>query len=385
MCGTKLTIATVAVAAACVHAQPAYTWEAFNLNVPDRHFSEATGISEIGPSGNVGILDIPEVIGAAVWHGGPGAWTPFREPDRVYGPSILGADAHTQGGWDDPVHWAEATLWFGSRRSRVNLHPGADHPNFLSSQVLDVSGTMAVGTVYDTQGGGRRRAMVWVAGNDPEFVVLAPHPSASSAAWATDGRWQGGHQFYEAVIWKGTPESRVVMNPPGYHSASIQGMAYVDGVGTQVGVGSTRLDSGRVREHALLWHDTPESYIVMHPSHVPEEWSVMRDTTGSIHCGVVDNEAGIWFGDDPDSFFSLHGFVPPQGRGPSEAYDVDVYNGVIYVVGMVTVNVNGQMHNHAYMWVGTPTGGLDGPGRSPIDRAGPGGAPTGPARGPARR
>ncbi|MDL1905387.1 hypothetical protein FBT69_11350 [Synechococcales cyanobacterium CNB] len=57
-----------------------------------------------------------------------------------------------------------------------------------------------------------------------------------------------------------------------------------------------------LRDHAILWRDTPESWIDMHPSFHPNKNSYMFATTGDLHVGRSSGRAGIWFGDDPDSF-----------------------------------------------------------------------------------
>lgn len=206
---------------------------------------------------------------------------------------------------------------------------------------------MAVGSASI---GGRRHAAVWTPGS---FVDLhnGPH-NGSSSAFATDGRWQGGDSGLNAVIWKGTPESMIVMDPPGFGGCVLLGMARrADGVGTQVGSGLTRDDFGNVRDHALLWHDTPESWIDMHPSFHPAKNSYMWGTTGDIHCGQSNGRAGLWFGDDPDSFYDLHQYIDPPPPGASRAIDIDIYDGKIYIAGRATYE-NGR--THAVVWIGTP-------------------------------
>jgi hypothetical protein len=156
----------------------------------------------------------------------------------------------------------------------------------------------------------------------------------------------------KAALWKGTPESFVRMGPGDYLDGLIRGMA----PGTQVGTYS----DGTVV--AALWHDTPESWVRMSPS-----WATsakLYATIGDMHVGYAGHPsgrggAGIWYGDDPESFFDLHRFVPAQyADNGSTAFDIDTKDGNIYIAG--TVNI--QYVAHAFLWVGVPLDTGDGGG-----------------------
>ena len=285
--------------------------------------------------------------------GSEAMWVLYRQTEWIYVPEILGADENAQGGGYVSDRFFEAALWFGTRDSVLNIHPGDP---YIASEVYDVCGDMAAGYAGI---GGKRHAVVWIAGDPPVMVDLHNGPQNwNSEARATDGRWQGGTVGYDTVIWKGTPESMVVMTPPDYCCGPIDGMALnPDGVGTQVGTLLTRDQFDNIRDHAVLWHDTPESWIDMHPPSSPGTNSYMWGTTGSIHCGQVSGRAGIWFGDDPDSFLDIHQFIDPPPTGASRAVDIDVYDGKIHIAGRATYEIDGQVQTHAIVWIGTPDGG----------------------------
>lgn len=295
-------------------AQPSYTWQAYDMHSAVGWRSEGLGISRDGAAGDFRWKDKPEFSGASLWMGSEAMWLLLNESeDSIYLPGIHGADADKQCGYDTVDGLTYAALWFGTRDSVVHLHPGDP---YYTSEVRDVSGDMAVGNVSIR---GKDHAAVWTAGDPPVMVDLHYGSANSSYARATDGRWQGGNSGLNAVIWKGTPESMVLMNPtePGLYV--LVGMALnPDGVGTQVGTGIIRDQFDNIRDHAVLWHDTPESWIDMHPPSSPGTNSHMWGTTGGVHCGEVAGRAGIWFGDDPDSFLDIHQFIDPRRPGPRE-------------------------------------------------------------------
>ncbi|MFG0243308.1 MAG: hypothetical protein ACF8R9_11040 [Phycisphaerales bacterium JB054] len=336
-------------------AQPHYTWQVYDMHSAGARDSEGFGVSRAGASGNIGWSIQPERSGASLWMGSEAMWLLLAEEESIYLPGIRGADADKQCGYDTPDDRAFAALWFGTRDSVVHLHPG--DPYYVS-EVRDVFGDMAVGNAALR---GRDHAAVWTAGDPPVMVDLHYGSANNSYARATDGRWQGGSSGLSAVLWKGTPESMVVMEPPGYCCGPINGMALnPDGTGTQVGTLMTRDQFDNLRDHAVLWHDTPESWIDMHPPSSPGTNSYMWGTTGTIHCGQVSGRARIWFGDDPDSFLDIHQFIDPPPTGASRAVDIDVYDGQIHIAGRATYEIDGRVVTHAIVWIGTPEGGRPG-------------------------
>ncbi len=350
--------AITALLCTTTHAQPEYTWQVYDMHSFGATSSEALGMSRAGAAGDISWHLQPEIAGASLWMGSEAMWLLLHDAENtIYLPAIRGADASKQCGRDTVDNLTYAALWFGTRGS-VLLHPGDP---YSISEIRDVSGDMAVGNASIR---GRRHAAVWTTDPLPLMIDLHNGPqNANSTARATDGRWQGGYSSPNAVLWKGTPESMVIMDPPApYCCGGISGMAIAEGadVGTQVGTMLTRDDFDEIRDHAILWHDTPESWIDMHPSFHPRKNSYMWGTTGDIHCGQVNGHAGIWFGDDPDSYVDLHQFIDPPPQGASRAVDIDIYDGIVYIAGRGTYEVDGRVGTHALVWVGTPDGGKPG-------------------------
>ncbi|MCC7389669.1 MAG: hypothetical protein IT431_12970 [Phycisphaerales bacterium] len=334
----------------CDAGQPdGYQWFGIWLHPAQAYRSQASAADGAVPSGQVDV----DGAEAAVW---PEWTTEFVSllPDGAARAAVEGADGGYQAGFVIvAVNEAYPALWQGSAESVVDMTPEGP---YIGSSLYGRRGVQTVGYAYHRTDGSH--AAVWL-NNDPDQFVDLHHASADwSSAHATDGQWQGGEAAFlgfglRAALWKGTPQSFLVMGPADYRDGLIRGMA----PGTQVG---TYTD---LTTRAVLWHDTPESWVRMTPS-----WSYsarLYATTGDMHVGWSDRtgvysaHAGVWFGDDPDSFFDLHPFVPPEyADAGSTAYDIDTKDGNIYIAG--SVNSGGQ--GHAFLWVGVPLDTGDGGG-----------------------
>ena len=260
--------------------------------------------------------------------------TPAGDWDAGY---VFGASGPVQGGYVSGDAGLASGVWFGTPQSFVTIS--------TSRFVNDVCGNQQVGHMYV---GGKAHAICWQNADDATMIEL--HPAGADRSWAlaTDGVWQGGYVtgwysgYASAVIWKGYPWSAVDMHPPNSRSSKIEGMA----VGAQVGY-AQRTAAYNFDWHAILWHDTPESWINMHPSAYNGDDSELFATTGDMHVGDAEADAGIWFGDDPESFHNLEQYLP--GATGSSAYDIEVYQGRIYIVGYASFN----NPPHAVVWIGT--------------------------------
>ncbi len=326
-------------------AQTVYTWRAIVLHPPGAYRSEAYGVSLSGVSGYIEAGDDPNIDGASLWPSRvrplilltPQGWTWSR---------IDGADGAVQGGYvlyfQDGVFETHAALWSHTTESFIDLDPG---PPFHCSSVTDVCSNQQVGNVCHPSG--QSHAAVWFNGDPKSVIDLHPAGAGWSWALATDGYRQGGRAAMQgtivAVLWKGTAASAVVMHDPGgsFKTSQINGMA----PGAQVG---SALLFQPLRDHAILWRDTPESWIDMHPSFHPNKNSYMFATTGDLHVGRSSGRAGIWFGDDPDSFHDLHQYVPGSPGG-SNADDIAIRAGRVYIAGRATFT-----RTQAVVWIGTP-------------------------------
>ena len=352
---TGAALCVVALAVGRATAQPErYRWTGIWLHPAQATESQALAVDGDIPSGMVR----EDRVNAAIWPDWTTEYVNLR-PEGATAARVQGADGEYQAGFVIVALYEDyPALWHGSAESVVDLTPEGP---YIGSLLYARAGSQSVGYAYHRTDGSH--AAMWL-NNDPDQFVDLHHASADwSSAHATDGQWQGGEAAFlgfglRAALWKGTPQSFLVMGPADYRDGLIRGMA----PGTQVG---TYTD---LTTRAVLWHDTPESWVRMTPS-----WSYsarLYATTGDMHVGWSDRtgvysaHAGVWFGDDPDSFFDLHPFVPPEyADAGSTAYDIDTKDGNIYIAG--SVNSGGQ--GHAFLWVGVPLDTGDGGGaKSPI-------------------
>jgi len=239
---------------------------------------------------------------------------------------VHGMDAPSQVGYVSSQWATHAALWCGSAESFVDLSPGGD---YVAPIAYDVAGNEQVGYGYYAPDG-YHHAALW-HGSAKSFVDLHPGVARWSRALATDGVRQGGWASFpaagelHAVLWEGSAESFIDMNPQGARESAILGM----GAGVQVG----RALFG-TSHRAVLWRGSPEGFVDMQPSQGYS--SRLYDTTGTIHVGYVSYtgwaEAGIWTGEDPDSFENLHPYLGP-GWFFSAAHAVSVHDGWLYVAG----------------------------------------------------
>ncbi len=343
---------SVLACCATAAAQTHYVWRAINIHPPEGQKSAAYAIDGGTPYGmyeNGNINDhvgvkwprlVPELIDLT--------------PEGHIWSEIRGADGNKQAGKarsNPPESFTSGAVWYGTSESFQSLNVEEINP-----QVYSVSRDMIVGDAIFPGQRNDPHAVFWL-NEDPDSIVdLHPPESGSrqrSFAYATDGFWQGGaatglHDGYKtAALWKGLPTEFTDMHEfiTGARDSVIRGMA----VGTQVG---KALFPSTGDDHAIVWHDTAESWIDMHPSFHPGANSYMFATTGDIHVGRSSGRAGVWFGDDPDSFHDLQQYAP--WAASSTAYDVEVYNGKLYVVGSA-----GNGKAHATVWIGTPVSSAD--------------------------
>lgn len=106
------------------------------------------------------------------------------------------------------------------------------------------------------------------------------------------------------------------------------------------------------RNLAVLWLGTPESAIVMNPADAYH--SQLYATTGTFHAGYVTHgfgsaEAGLWIGDDPESFINLQDYLAPDGYYASVAKAITEHEGRLYVVGSAG---SPRGRHEAILWIG---------------------------------
>jgi hypothetical protein len=220
------------------------------------------------------------------------------------------------------------------------------HPKeYFFSGLGAMRGTMQVGTIRVGPAPNDRHAALWLG--TPESVVdLHPAGAEWSTARATDGVLQGGYVDWEAtntitpVIWNGSAQSMINLRPGGY--------GYLYGMAPGVQVGQVD-EPGAIK--AALWRGSAASFVDLSPPGIGG--SRLRATTGRVHVGAFGQSglarAGVNF-NSPESWVSLHQFLPPQYGSFSEAMCVYQAGDTIYVGGWATRNFGG---NEAILWIGT--------------------------------
>lgn len=238
-----------------------------------------------------------------------------------------------------------ATLWHGTAESLVDLTPGFP---YICAYARAVAGAQQVGAACSWTDG-MTHAALW-RGTPESFIDLHPAVARWSEAYATDGERQGGRVDIDdpdigihAGLWRGSAESFIDRNPEGARESVILGMA----PGVQMGWG---IFEGR--NLAVLWHGTPESAVVMNPADAYH--SQLYATTGTFHAGYITHgfgsaEAGLWIGDDPESFINLQDYFVPDGYYASVAKAISEHKGRLYVVGSAA---SPRGRHEAILWIG---------------------------------
>lgn len=277
------------------------------------------------------------------------AWIGQRldRPDTGLGArGVSPRDGRQHSGWadiDGQQHLSSRALArHGTAESAVLLHPAE---GYTSTDARAVSSGMQVGLATHYQSG-QIHAALWT-GTADSFVDLHPAGATQSRGLATDGTLQGGWASlpgggdHEAVIWSGTPESVINLAPDGALRSQVNAMA----PGVQVG----RFSYQSENPHAAMWSGSADSLIDMNPQGAIG--LELYGTSGQIHTGSTIfssfGNAGVWFGDDPNSFVNLHDYLPPE-YFVSSALDVSMVGDTIYVVGTAT-----RGPTEAWLWVGT--------------------------------
>lgn len=196
-------------------------------------------------------------------------------------------------------------LWTGSAASAVNLTPFG--LGFGAGQAFGTDGVQQVGIGRQVVGFGafsQPFAVLWL-GTADSAINLNPAGSTESAAYAVVGGQQVGYiySFHHAALWRGTAASAVDLHPSGYTSTEARATNGVQQAGSGFVSTGTNLPAF---SHALVWSGSAAS--------------------------VVD----------------LNQFMPP-GFIQSAATGIDAAGNI---VGWASTGPRGQAPNlHAVMWV----------------------------------
>jgi hypothetical protein len=211
-----------------------------------------------------------------------------------------------------------ALLWNGSAESVVDLNPEG-----YFSTAFGISGTQQVGYKYKRNDGSLQ---------DNQLI------------------------FYEdahAVLWNGTAESAIDLNPQNFETSKaidICGNQQV-GYGTLSTGGESVFDPTKTFTHALLWSGTAESAVDLNPADFV--YSQASDTNGSWQVGYGYGEgtggekhASLWNG-TPESAVDLHDFLSTEFVS-STATGIDERGNI---VGNA---FDAWGYSHAFLWSPVP-------------------------------
>lgn len=265
-----------------------------------------------------------------------------------------------------------AFLWTGNSPTPIDLHPA----NWTYSWAHATDGIHQVGYVEGQNPPySNRRAALW-SGTPESLVLLSPLSDwgfseavaiagnqqvgfvdssfcGNGTGSATDG---GGGCTYRihAMVWSGTPESRVDLHPTALAGANAPGdqrsrALDTDGA-SQVGYVDLILPLGggsyTSETHALLWHGTGTSAIDLHP----QGWD-------ASYAYGVKNNTQVGYGIETAGFSDITAFVwhgSAQSRVALGEGTVLDTNGATHV-GAIGVNNS----SHAFRWDGDSGSGFD--------------------------
>jgi uncharacterized membrane protein len=269
------------------------------------------------------------------------------------------------------LHWkgpytmvmdTHAFVWDRTTGNGIDLNPSG----YNSSTALATNGTQQVGIASQAFtgmcGNFSSDAILWT-GTAESAIKLTPSGFGSSIALGICGTQQVGYgsnmayalpvlppglpaYFNHALLWTGTAESAVDLNPSGYSDSYATNTNGVQ----QVGYGLLNGCDNRNDFHALLWSGTAASAVDLHPAQF--KYSLAFDIGGTQEVGYgvgSDNmtHAVLWRG-TAASAVDLNGsrFLY------SEALDT---NGA-QQVGIASID-GGQ--DHAVLWSGTADSAID--------------------------
>lgn len=335
-----LVVATV-TAGTCASARA--QWSVVVLHPEGARWSECRAVS---PTVQVGLARFPHpniMSPPVLWTGSSSSWVSLSPQ-----PGLIGEVYAVAGGQQAGHLNGQASIWSASAATHVGLNPAWAGGG---SKTFATDGTTQAGSAYLTNTN-TEHATLW-HGTAGSAVDL--HPLGSqywySGARALDRGMQGGFVYFtdpnigeHAALWSGSAATFTDLNPEVGYQSRILGMAS----GIQVGY----IKPPGVASHAAIWHGTTSGVIDLGEGR-------LNGTTGTIHVGTYFGstgltQAGIWLGSTPQSFLSLHQFLPPVYDTFSVATSVCEADGRIYVGGYAYRN---GLDAEAVMWVYVPAPG----------------------------
>lgn len=319
-----VSLALLAVAAGTGAAQTEYVATVLNSGNLPPGFSFSVSQDGTGgqQAGYIFQSDSPYSTHAATWDGTPNGVIDLHPP-QYFETLLEGSDGATQAGTVKPDQFSEirhAMYWQGTAASAVDLHPAAG-PFFDMSNCRDVDGDTQVGQISGLAIINVRAAM-W-HGTAASWTSLHPIPGyVQSGCNAIRGNMQvgfgngsGTSGSNEALLWLGTPESAVNLNPQGYRYSEAHGC---DDVRNQQCGWAEKPPSP---PHAMLWSGSAESAVDLNSPGIDQSYA--QDVWNHTQVGFGRGEltefylrALAWH-DTPTSVISLHQFLPAEYLGSS--------------------------------------------------------------------
>jgi len=275
-------------------------WQVINLNPAGATSSGAIGVGDGLQAGRAAVGGITR---ASLWSGSARSWVDLH-PVAMAGSHAMGVDGGSVAGFVfDAAGVYHASLWSGTANSWVDLHPVGAEQSFA----MDVHDGQVVGMAKVD---GQFHAGLW-HGTASSWVNLHPDGATESQALGADGGLQVGYVadaagVRHASVWSGSAASWVDLNPDGAEQSTAE-----DVDGDQV-VGSAKVNGGG----ACLWNRAGDSWVWvgLHPAGLNEMSAAFAVHAGE-QVGVVFNNdpyhAALWRG-TADSYVDLHAFLPRE-------------------------------------------------------------------------
>ena len=167
---------------------------------------------------------------------------------------------------------------------------------------MGISGTQQVGWGQGSATGGNEHALLW-SGTAESCVDLNPSGFDGSYAYGISGTQQVGYGDGHALLWYGSAVSYVDLHPSGWDNSYANGTNGTQQVG--YGWGSA---TGGDEQHALLWNGSASNYVDLHqflPDGFVSSSAQAIDSSGNIVGYAVDSSgyshAILWQVPEPAS------------------------------------------------------------------------------------
>lgn len=252
-----------------------------------------------------------------MWRGSPGSVQSLL-PLGIESGTVYSTDGVSQGGRVQAVENQSdlrAALWRGSSQTYIDL----SEPSWEWSDVFSVDGLDQVGRYVPTFLG-RSQAVAWRGTRESRVLLTPPGFRDAGAGDVCNGQAIGGgttpDSEFHAIYWPSlNATSAILFEPHEFYSLGLNGLA----PGQQVG---TVTRGFRQPVMATIFRGSPTDYTIIHP--IGYEYSFALATNGKTQVGYAElgtkREACAWWG-SRGSFVSLHALLPRE-YVKSEAYDI---------------------------------------------------------------